>query len=402
MQSVAIVASLVLVALAGCATVDEPIPVESPEPVYTAPPDPDAAVGLLHITLDVTPVGTTVPADVVFTLAIDPTNAIGQPLAGNVSWRIDVTGPDTLTIQGTGQAAEETIHLTERGTYQAIVSATAPRFHNASLTETFVVDPVPLGAAFALVNGTRGDWFILNGTASDGYSDLGYTCSWNATADVQIVNASACDSDARWLGTGNQSIALTIDDGRSNITLNQTVHVLPLSALTMPAAAPDDAQIVDDSTETQAPHLNIKKGWFASDLDTLYVGLQVEGIPHNHATRDATYRVTFTPSWNATLASGQAEQFRVSATHPINDAAGMPVTDGPRFFRLEAKVAGAWESLGDVAGAKVATDTGVFWWPVPRDVLQAPLLDAVITDLSASSSGGASDSASTDDPYALA
>ncbi len=401
MKPLLVAASLLLMTLAGCANAPSE-PIQSPDPIHGVPPATDTVIGRLHLDLEVAKSADTVPAKLVIDLAIATTNAVGEPLPGNVSWRIDVTGPKDASWSGTGTTGDHALDVSAHGIYTITASATAPRFESASISKSMAIGPVPLAGDFVLQDGTRGQWFSLEASAQDGYSQDGFSCAWVASAGVQVLQPDACRSEARWLADGDQNVSVVIFDGHSNVTITRSATIAPLTPLTAPTAPPADPLIVDDPTEKQAPHLNLTHAWMQSDLDHLYVALAVNGIPHAQSTRDVAYSVTFTPSWNVSLAQGQATELRVVATNPLNGPDGTPTTTAQRSFELQAKVDTTWQAIGDVPGAAVSVENGIFWWPVPRSMLQAPLLDATVASVGATVDGASDDTATTVAEYVLA
>ncbi len=382
-----------LIILSGCASV--PLDTqESPDPIFPEIPE-YGTIGPLEVQVWTSLDSAVAPTRLTVHVASAASNAIGDPLLADVAWLIDVAGPDTLSRSGLGMDTVQSMILDERGTYVVTVTVSAPRFESASATRTVIVDPEPLVGSIDVPNQTRGAWFTLDASALQGYSDQGYTCQWSQSDALQVLQPDSCGSPARWLLDGPQVAAVVIDDGHDSVTATQSVQVAPMPTVPMPRRAPEDAPIADDETETQLPHLNITQAWLHSDLDHLYVGLNLSAIPHEQATRGATYSVSFKPSWN-----GSIDAYRVVATHPLTED-GAPAPDAARNFTLERSVAGVWETLGIIDG-EVSVADGIFWWTTPRAMLEAPLMDAVLTDLQANVDAASKDTAQGSDPYQLA
>lgn len=386
-----------LILLAGCTDVEPDAP--PLDPVYgSGIQEPDGRIGRIAIDLLVDPSGDTVPADVDIAFTLSPTNVVGDRLDGTISWELAITGAEQIRRTGTSDNHTETFTLEERGAYLVVVRASGDIFRNATATATFALDPIPLEATMdAPDNATRGDWSALEADVAHGYSDLGHICQWSAPASALVVDPNACSTQVRWYEEGNQTVRLSASDGVENVTLEHQVGVAPLPDHAVPGAVPADLHVSAEEDPNVPDHVDIIGVWFESDLDHLFVGLAIQD-PSTLPSEEATYSVTFTPSWNHSVEGGIAERFRVVSEEPVDDP-----TDIERTWRLQADVADSWVEVGPVDDAVFDTDAGLLWWPVPRDDLGAPRLDATISDPAASADveGTISDSASSDAEYEL-
>lgn len=391
---------LLALALAGCAGTPGP----AVEPAASAGPEPvprdQGPVGVLHVVL-AAQVSEAAPAEVRVDLEVRPTNAIGQPLPARVSWNLSVEDAPGTLRSGQGLRAVHAFTL-ERGVHQVVATASADGFRPATAMAEVEVLPPPLEAhVMAPGNATRGVWVNVTGQALNGYADVAFRCRWDTPPEVRIEDEDACATRARWLEEGNQTLGLAVDDGHSQAASLAAVRVLPVVPAPFPTAAPAQPDLVDgDDAAVVLPHVNITAGWFHSDIEHLYVGLAVESVPDAAAMRESTYRVSFTPSWNATDAGGVAyTRWRVVADHPFVDG----TSPGSPGMHLEASGGDAWIRVGDVHGR---AEAGILWWRVARDAMQAPVEGASISQFLAEAgpegAPQAWDEASAAGPYALA
>lgn len=412
MRSAWVMAILVTATLAGCTDADEggTPGATSPPPETGSPADPEPQARI-EVDLDVEPQDMVVPADVQVSFTLAPPNPAGSPPPTGVNWTLRVHGHPLFERTGHSLTFSDTWRFQERGDYTVEVLVGADGYRPSFASTSFSLLPKPLEVTpEAPPNATKGDWFNVTGSASQGYTDAGYACAW-ASAEpgaLQVAEPGACRTQARWLAEGNRTLTFKAHDGVGNASVSLAMEVFPLVPLDVPDAAPQDPHVEDDAqdSETTLARTDIRAVWFTSDLEHLYVGMQVEDLPDASAETAGTYyRVNFTHDWNAT-AVGATGGFRVVASQAASVDPSGP-GPAPMEFSLEADDGETWTSLGGLPDAALDRDADILWWVVPRSLLAAPLQGGVISGFFAEAGvpdgpGQFQDEASADSSHTLA
>lgn len=157
-----------------------------------------------------------------------------------------------------------------------------------------------------------------------------------------------------------------------------------------PSSAPADPHIADASGDAMpggipADQMDLRAGWFDNDDDFMYIGLEVEDIPADATTTaQVAYHVSFLPQYPVSYNTGTNTFTHLRVEAVLSAAAfslgplppGVTPTDGVTKFTLQAMSTDGTRSffshVAELPLSSVDADTDIFWFVIPRSLLQDP------------------------------